>query len=344
MNDRFLRACRRQPVDVTPVWFMRQAGRYMSAYRELRQRYSLLDICRQPELAVAVTLQPVNAIDVDAAILFSDLLLPFTPMGLDFDFVKGEGPSIQDPIRSAADVDRLRRFEPRDALGHVLETIRLLRQELDGRVPLIGFGGAPFTLAAYAIEGGPSTSYARTKAFMFSEPAAWHTLCDRFAGVMGDYLRAQVEAGVQALQVFDSWAGALSRSDYREFALPHTKRIFDAVADAGVPLIHFGVGTSAILREIAEAGGDVIGLDWRQPLDEAWDRLGSERGVQGNLDPTLLLGPRDRLLSAADDVLRRAGGRPGHIFNLGHGILPNTSLDQVQALAAHVHEMSRRPS
>lgn len=316
----------------------------MAEYRALRQRYSLLEICRQPELAVAVTLQPVNAIDVDAAILFSDLLLPFTAMGLDFDFVKGEGPSIHNPVRSGADVDRLHRFDPREALGHVLETIGFLRQELAGRVPLIGFGGAPFTLAAYTIEGGPSTSYARTKAFMFSEPAAWHRLCDRFAEVIADYLRAQVDAGVQALQVFDSWAGALSRADYREFALPHTKRIFDALADTGVPLIHFGVGTAAILRQVAEAGGDVIGLDWRQPLDEAWRALGPERGVQGNLDPTLLLGPRDRLFRAADDILQQADGRPGHIFNLGHGILPDTPLEQVQALAAHVHEASRRPS
>jgi uroporphyrinogen decarboxylase len=337
VNDRFLKACRREPVDVTPVWFMRQAGRYMADYRELRRRYSLLDICRQPELAVAVTLQPVDVIEVDAAILFSDLLVPFTPMGLDFDFVKGEGPSIEHPIRSAADVDRLRRFEPREALAHVLETIRLLRHELTGRVPLIGFGGAPFTLAAYAIEGGPSTNYARTKAFMYAEPDAWHRLCDRFATMMADYLRAQVEAGVQALQVFDSWAGALGRADYREFALPHSKKIFDALKDAGVPIIHFGVNTTAILREIREAGGDVIGLDWRQPLDEGWAAIGHDRGVQGNLDPTLLLGPEARLFAGADDVLRRAGGRPGHIFNLGHGVLPNTPLERVQALARHVH-------
>jgi uroporphyrinogen decarboxylase len=337
VNDRFLKACRREPVDATPVWFMRQAGRYMADYRELRRRYSLLDICRQPDLAVAVTLQPVDVIEVDAAILFSDLLVPFTPMGLDFDFVKGEGPSIEHPIRSAGDVDRLRRFEPREALAHVLESIRLLRRELAGRVPLIGFGGAPFTLAAYAIEGGPSTSYARTKAFMYSQPEAWHRLCDRFATMIADYLKAQVEAGVQALQVFDSWAGALGRADYREFALPHSKTIFDALADAGVPLIHFGVNTTAILREIREAGGDVIGLDWRQPLDEGWAAIGHDRGVQGNLDPTLLLGPEDRLLAGADDVLRRAGGRPGHIFNLGHGVLPNTPLERVQALARHVH-------
>jgi uroporphyrinogen decarboxylase len=341
VNDRFLRACRREPVDATPVWFMRQAGRYMEDYRALRRRYSLLDICHQPELAVAVTLQPVDVIEVDAAILFSDLLVPFTPMGLDFDFVKGEGPSIENPIRSAGDVDRLRRFEPREALAHVLETIRLLRQELTGRVPLIGFGGAPFTLAAYAIEGGPSTNYARTKAFMYSQPDAWHRLCDRFATMMADYLKAQVEAGVQALQIFDSWAGALGRADYREFALPHSKKIFDALAGLGVPLIHFGVHTTAILREIREAGGDVIGLDWRQPLDEGWATIGHDRGVQGNLDPTLLLGPEERLFARADDVLRRAGGRPGHIFNLGHGVLPNTPLERVQALARHVHAFTR---
>ncbi len=344
MNDRFLKACRREPVDATPVWFMRQAGRYMSDYRALRERYSLLDICRIPELAVAVTLQPVAVIDVDAAILFSDLLVPFTPLGLDFDFVKGEGPSIAHPIRSAADVDRLRTFEPRQALAHVLETIRILRRELTDRVPLIGFGGAPFTLAAYAIEGGPSTSYARTKAFMYSEPQAWHRLCGRFADMMADYLAAQVEAGAQAIQVFDSWAGALGRADYREFALPHTARIFSALKNTGVPLIHFGVGATAILRDITEAGGNVIGLDWRLPLDEAWKIVGYDRGVQGNLDPTLLLGPRDRLFAAADDVLKRAGKRAGHIFNLGHGILPSTPLEHVQTLAAHVHEKTQGSS
>jgi len=337
VNDRFLRACRREAVDATPVWFMRQAGRYMSDYRALRQRYPLLEICRRPELAVAVSLQPVDLIEVDAAILFSDLLLPFTPMGLTFDFVKGEGPSIDNPIRCPADVDALRPFEPRQALGHVLETVRLLRKELEGRVPLIGFGGAPFTLASYAIEGGPSTSYARTKVFMYSEPQAWHRLCDRFASMMAEYLTAQIEAGVQAIQIFDSWAGALSRADYREFALPHTARIFSELATLGVPLIHFGVGTTAILADLTEAGGDVIGVDWRLPLDEAWAVIGEARGIQGNLDPALLLGPRERLFAAADDVLDRARGRVGHIFNLGHGVLPTTPLEHVQALARHVH-------
>jgi uroporphyrinogen decarboxylase len=342
LNDRFLRACRREPVDVTPVWFMRQAGRYMADYRALRRQYSLLEICANPELAVAVTLQPLDLIDLDAAILFSDLLVPFTPMGLNFDFVKGEGPSIENPIRHAADVDRVRPFEPRQALAHVLKTISVLRLELEGRVPLIGFGGAPFTLAAYAIEGGPSTNYARTKAFMYSQPQAWHRLCERFAATMADYLKAQIEAGVQAVQVFDSWAGALGRSDYREFALPHTASILSALAPTGVPVIHFGVGTTAILRDMTEAGGDVIGLDWRQPLDEAWAVVGHDRAVQGNLDPTLLLGPQDRMFDAADDILRRAGGRPGHIFNLGHGVLPNTSIEHVQALAKHVHAFPRQ--
>jgi uroporphyrinogen decarboxylase len=331
-------------VDATPVWFMRQAGRYMKAYRDLRERHSLLEICLEPELAVTVTLQPVQLIDVDAAILFSDLLLPFTPLGLDFDFVKGEGPQIQQPIRSAGDVDRLRPFEPRESLGHVLETIRLLRREL--QVPLIGFGGAPFTLAAYAIEGGPSRSYAVTKAFMYAEPDAWHRLCDMLAILMAGYLRAQIEAGAQAIQVFDSWAGMLSRDDYREFVFPHSKRLFEDLATAAsardVPLLHFGVGTAAILRDMAEAGGDVIGVDWRYPLDVAWAEIGKDRGIQGNLDPTVLLAPQSRMFAVAEDILRRAAGRPGHIFNLGHGVLPETRLDQVQALAHHVHEVSRR--
>ncbi len=338
MNDRFLKACRREPVDATPVWFMRQAGRYMSDYRALRERYSLLDICRSPELAVAVTLQPVDVIEVDAAILFSDLLIPFTPMGLDFDFIKGEGPAIAHPIRCPGDVDRLRRFDPREALSFVLETIRILRTELVNRVPLIGFGGAPFTLAAYAIEGGPSTTYARTKAFMYAQPRAWHRLCERLAEMMSDYLAAQVDAGVQALQLFDSWAGALSRADYREFAQPHSSRILEAVRRLGVPVVHFGVGTAAILPDLADAGGDVIGVDWRLPLDEAWAIVGHDRALQGNLDPSLLLAPRERLFAAAEDVLRRAGGREGHVFNLGHGILPNTPLEHVQELAQRVHQ------
>ena len=317
---------------------MRQAGRYMPEYRALRAKHSLLELCRTPELATEVTLQPVHRIDVDAAILFSDLLLPLEPMGIGFDFVKGEGPAIDNPLRSEADLARVRRFEPRESLAHVLEAIRLVQTELGGRVPLIGFAGAPFTLASYAIEGGHSSNFAHTKALMYGSPKAWHAFCALIADLMGEYLVAQVEAGVNAVQVFDSWVGALNARDYREFILPHTRRIFERLAPLDVPTIHFGVGTGAILGEIAEAGGSVIGADWRTPLDEAWDRIGPDRAVQGNLDPTVLLGPVDRILAATDEVLARAGGRPGHIFNLGHGILPMTPVEHVQLVAQYVHQ------
>jgi len=314
----------------------------MSEYRAIRERHSLLEICRAPDLATDVTLQPVRRIEVDAAILFSDLLLPLEPMGIAFDFIEGEGPAIENPLRSDADLQRLRRFEPREALQHVLETIRQVQRELDGRVPLIGFAGAPFTLASYAIEGGHSNSFAHTKALMYGRPAAWHRLCELLADVVSDYLVAQIEAGVDVVQVFDSWVGALNARDYREFIFPHTRRIFDTVGRTGVPMIHFGVGTGAILGDLREAGGDVIGADWRIPLDEAWTAIGHDRAIQGNLDPTLLLGPVDRLFAATDDVLARAGGRPGHVFNLGHGILPMTPLEHVQALARYVHQQTKR--
>ena len=340
-NARFLKACRRERVDATPVWFMRQAGRYMSEYRALRQKYSLLELCRTPELATEVTLQPVRRIEVDAAILFSDLLLPLEPMGLPFDFVKGEGPAITNPIETTADIDRLDLFEPRESLAHVLEAIRLVKRELAGRVPLIGFAGAPFTLASYAIEGGHSSHFARTKALMYGHPEAWQRLCEKFATVVADYLVAQIEAGVDAVQLFDSWVGTLSPADYREFALPYTRRIF-ATIGRRVPAIHFGTGTATMLEDLRDAGGDVIGVDWRIPLDDAWKRIGYEHAVQGNLDPTLLLGPTTRLLDETENVLARAGDRPGHIFNLGHGILPSTPLEHVQMLARHVHSVSRR--
>jgi len=336
MNDRFLRACRREPVDRTPLWFMRQAGRYMAEYRALREKHTLLELCRTPELAAEVTLQPIRAFGFDAAILFSDLLLPLAPMGIPFDFQAGEGPIIEAPVRSAADVAVLRRFEPREELGMVLAAIRLLRREL--RVPLIGFAGAPFTLASYAVEGGHSRSFARTKGLMYAEPSTWHRLAALLAGVVGDYLRAQVEAGVQAVQLFDSWIGALDEADYREFVLPHVRRIFDAISDLDVPKIHFGTGTAHLLAVQREAGGTVIGVDWRTPLDEGWRLAGDGVAVQGNLDPTLLFAPRDRLLARVDDVLRRAGGRPGHVFNLGHGVLPGTPVEAVRAVVDHVHE------
>jgi uroporphyrinogen decarboxylase len=340
VNDRFLRACRREPVDCTPVWFMRQAGRYMPEYRALREKHTLLELCRTPELAVEVTLQPVRALGVDAAILFSDLLLPLAPLGIPFDFVAGEGPVIQKPIRSRADIEALRRFEPREGLGMALEAIRLLRPELT--VPLIGFAGAPFTLASYAIEGGHSTSFALTKSLMYSDPDSWHRLAELLAELVRDYLLAQVEAGAQALQVFDSWVGALDGADYREFVQPHVSTIFAGLRDTGVPLIHFGTATGHLLSAQRAAGGDVIGVDWRMGLDEGWRRVGEDVAIQGNLDPTALFAPRERLLARVDDVLRRAAGRPGHIFNLGHGILPGTPVDNVKAVVDHVHARTAR--
>jgi uroporphyrinogen decarboxylase len=335
MNDRFLRACRREAVDRTPVWFMRQAGRYMPEYRALRAKHSLLELCRTPDLAVEVTLQPIRALGVDAAILFSDLLVPLAPLGLPFDFATGEGPVIEKPVRSAADVAALRRFEPRQELGMVLEAIRALRREL--KVPLIGFAGAPFTLASYAIEGGRSSHFARVKSLMYQDTATWHRLAALLAETVTDYLRAQIEAGAQAVQVFDSWVGALNAAEYRELVLPHSRAIFEGLRGTGVPTIHFGTGTSHLLPLLREAGGDVIGLDWRLPLDEGWARLGDGVAVQGNLDPTLLLAPRPRLLAEVDDVMRRAAGRPGHVFNLGHGILPETPVENVKAVVERVH-------
>ncbi|RPJ61397.1 MAG: uroporphyrinogen decarboxylase [Acidobacteria bacterium] len=336
-NDRFLRACRRQTVDATPIWLMRQAGRYMEEYRALRRRYSMLDLCRSPELSAEVTFQPLRRFRLDAAIIFSDLLLPLEPLGLPFDFVKGEGPQVERPIRSAEDIDRLVPFDPREKLDHVLQAIRIVKAELQGRLPLIGFAGAPFTLASYAIEGGHSTHHAHVKAMMYGQPHDWHRLCDRLASMTADLLVAQAEAGADALQLFDSWVGHLSPADYREFVLPHTCRIFEALRSTGVPAIHFGTGTATLLELMAEAGGDVVGADWRIPLDDAWAKIGADRAIQGNLDPTLLLAPPDRLEAGARDVLRRAGGRPGHIFNLGHGILPETPLERVEALIETVH-------
>jgi uroporphyrinogen decarboxylase len=287
-----------------------------------------------------VTLQPIRTFPLDAAILFSDLLVPLAPLGLPFDFQQGEGPVIEKPIASSDDVAALRRFDPREELGTTLEAIRLLRREL--RVPLIGFAGAPFTLASYAIEGGRSSHFAKTKALMYEDPATWPRLAALLADVVSDYLRAQVEAGAQALQLFDSWVGALDEADYRELVLPHVKRIFDGLEDLEVPKIHFGTGTGHLLAAQRDAGGSVIGIDWRTPLDEGWRRVGEGVAVQGNLDPTLLFAPRERLLARVDDVLRRADGRLGHVFNLGHGILPGTLPSAVQAVVERVHAASAR--
>ncbi len=335
-TSRFLAACRRHPVDTTPVWFMRQAGRYMPEYRALRERYGLLEMMRTPELAAQVTLLPTR-LGVDALILFADILLPLEALGLGLRFVPGQGPVLERPLRSPADLDRLHPVEVEESLGYVLETLRLVRRELNGSIPLIGFAGAPFTLASYAIEGGSSRHYLHTKHLMYSHPAAWDTLMTQLADITIAYLRAQVHAGAQAIQLFDSWVGALSPQDYRRYALPYTRRIFEGLADLDVPRIHFATGTAGMLPLLREAGGDVIGVDWRVDLDRAWAQIGYDRAIQGNLDPVALLAPRDVLAHHVHRILALAEGRPGHIFNLGHGVLPQTPVENVQYVVELVH-------
>ncbi len=341
MWDRFLRACRREPVDTTPVWFMRQAGRYMAEYRAIRQHHTLLEICRQPELATEVTLQPVQAFGVDAAILFADILLPLEPMGAPFEFAAGEGPRIFEPIRDARAVEKLRLIEPEESLSHVLEAVAMVSRELAGKTPLIGFAGAPFTLASYLIEGGRSSHYMLTKRFMYEKPALWHDLMQKLAEVVRRYLRAQIAKGASAVQLFDSWVGALSPLDYEAFILPHVQHILKDVETTGVPVIHFGTGTGSLLELQKAAGGSVIGVDWRTPLNVAHQRLGTDVALQGNLDPLLLMAPRPLLAERVNDVLSRAP-RVGHIFNLGHGILPETSPDAVKFVVDQVHERGQR--
>jgi uroporphyrinogen decarboxylase len=341
-TDRFLRACRREPVDCTPVWFMRQAGRYMPEYRALRQRYSLLELCRTPELAAEVTLQPIHRLPVDAAIIFTDLLIPLEPMGVKLVFAPNEGPVIENPIRCAADVQMLRLVDPEAELAFTLEAIRLVCRELDRRVPLIGFAGAPFTLASYLIEGSGSRHYIQTKRLMYHQTAAWHTLLDKLASLTSAFLRAQITAGVQVVQLFDSWVGCLAPDDYRAYVLPHTRRVVEELRGGGAPVIHFATGAATLLEAMREAGGDVIGVDWRLPLDDAWQRLGDQVGIQGNLDPVALFAPLSEITRRVDDILQRAGNRPGHIFNLGHGILPETPVEHVQAVAEMVHNRSTR--
>ncbi len=339
LEKRFLRACRRQPVDATPIWLMRQAGRYMAEYRALREKHTLLELCKTPELATQVTLQPLR-LGVDAAILFADILLPLEPMGAPFEFAKGEGPVVHDPIRTRAQIDALRVIEPEDGLGYVLAAIKMIRGELAGRVPLIGFAGAPFTLASYLIEGGKSAHFAKTKKMMYAEPDAWNALMGKLAEVVRRYLRAQVAAGAECVQLFDSWIGQLSREDYVEYVQPHVAHVLKDLTD--VPVIHFGTGTQGLLDLQRDAGGDVIGLDWRTPFNEGWDRIGPNHAVQGNLDPTVLFGPVDVVKKHAARILDAAAGRDGHIFNLGHGILPETPVDTVKALVDFVHERSAR--
>lgn len=342
LNDRFLKACRREDVDCTPVWFMRQAGRYMAEYRALRAKHTLLEICAQPELAAEVTLQPVRALGVDAAILFADILLPLIPMGIHLEFAQGEGPVIHNPIGSRADVEALRAIDPCEELRHVLDAVKLVRRELDGQLPLIGFAGAPFTLASYLIEGGSSRNFIKTKRLMYSDTRTWHILMSKLGCVIADYLSAQVNVGAQAVQLFDSWVGALSPDDYREYVLPHSRFIIEQVQRTGVPLIHFGTDTATLLPLLKEAGGDVIGLDWRVDLDRGWETIGVERAVQGNLDPVALFAPRAELERRVRRILDQAANRPGHIFNLGHGILPDTPVENVKAVVELVHEFSKR--
>ena len=318
---------------------MRQAGRYMPEYRKLREKYTLLELCRTPELALQVTLQPLR-LGIDVAILFADILLPLEPMGASFEFAKGEGPVIHEPIATRAQIDGLRVIDPHESLGYVLQAIRLLKKEL--KIPLIGFAGAPFTLASYLVEGGKSANFAKTKKLMFGAPEAWHALMDKLGQVVRRYLLAQIDAGADAVQLFDSWVGDLAPADYVEFVQPHVRRILTDVEKTGVPVIHFGTGTATLLEAMRDAGGSVIGVDWCTPLDLAWERVGYDRAVQGNMDSCALLSTREVAVAHAQRVLDAARNRPGHIFNLGHGILPETPVDNVRAVVEYVHEASAR--
>mgnify|MGYP005848269801 CR=1 FL=1 len=339
-RDRFLRACRSQPVDCTPVWLMRQAGRYLPEYRLIRERHPMLEVIKAPDLAVEITLQPLARFDVDAAIIFSDILPPLESLGVEVQFAKGNGPIIPQPVRAAQDVLALRAPDAEEIAPYTLQAIRLASRELSGRLPLIGFSGAPFTLASYLIEGGSSRDYSLTKRFMYHETAAWHALMDKLARLVGAYLSAQVRAGAQAVQVFDSWAGALGAADYREFVLPYARAAVERPRGTGVPVIYFSTGTGGILEDTRATGADVIGVDWRVDLGSAWRRLGQGVAVQGNLDPQTLLAPVGRLRQRAAEVLQAAGGRPGHIFNLGHGVLPETPPEQVAELVDFVHHQT----
>jgi len=336
-----MRACRREPVPFTPVWLMRQAGRYMREYREVRERTSFLELCKTPDLAAEVTVTAVEKLGVDAAIIFADILLIIEPMGIDLEFAKGDGPKIHNPVRSAADIDRLREVEDVSSLDYVFEAIRRTRRALAPNLPLIGFCGAPFTLASYIIEGGGSKNYIHTKQLMYNDAGAWHAMMSLVARALGKYLNAQIAAGAQAVQLFDSWVGCLSPDDYREYVLPHTRSVIREVIP-GVPVLHFGTGTAALLELMREAGGDVIGVDWRVRLDDAWARVGTDAAVMGNLDPVSLFAKVAHVQAEAKSILDQAGGRPGHIFNLGHGILPATPVDTVIALVDMVHELSSR--
>jgi uroporphyrinogen decarboxylase len=336
-SERFLAACRSEPVDRTPVWFMRQAGRYQPEYRAIREHHKILDIISSAELSAEVTMLPIRQMDVDAAIIFADILPPLVPMGLQLEFAAGEGPVLHNPLRDRSSIEALQSFDPNVHLKSTLEAITMVRRELNDEVALIGFAGGPFTLASYAIEGGSSRNYQITKTLMYSDEIAWRRLMDKLAGMTIDYLLAQIDAGAQCVQLFDSWAGSLAPNDYARYVQPATHKIFDALRDTGVPTILFGTDTNGMLDRIAEVGSTVVGVDWRIPLDRAWEIVGHQRAIQGNLDPIALFAPEHELRTRVHQILDLAGGRPGHIFNLGHGILPQTPVSNVQAVVEIVH-------
>jgi uroporphyrinogen decarboxylase len=337
----FLAACRRERTSYTPVWLMRQAGRYMEEYRKLRAQRDFLELCKRPDLAAEITVTPVERLGVDAAILFADILLLLEPMGVGLEYTKDDGPLIHSVIRNRTSVEQLVEFEPEQALTFVFEAVRKTCAALNGKVPLIGFAGAPFTLASYLIEGGGSRNYLKTKRVIYSDPGAWRALMERLSSLIAKYLNAQIAAGVEVVQLFDSWAGCLSPDDYQRFVLPHTRSTIAGLTP-GIPVIHFSTGTGGFLPSLRAAGGDVIGVDWRVNLDAAWECLGHDVGIQGNLDPAALLASPREIRRRAAEILRRAGGRPGHIFNLGHGVLPETPVENVIAMVEAVHELSAR--
>jgi uroporphyrinogen decarboxylase len=340
-NHPFLAACRREKTPYTPVWLMRQAGRYMQEYRKLRAEFSFLELCKRPDLAAEITVTPVERLGVDAAILFADILLILEPMGVGLEYSKDDGPVIHNQVRSRTGVEQLVEFDPADALSYVFDAVRKCRAALDGRVPLIGFAGAPFTLASYLIEGGGSRNYLWTKKMMYTDPGAWRALMERLSQLLAKYLNAQIAAGAEAVQLFDSWAGCLAPDDYERYVLPYTRATIAAITP-GIPVINFSTGTTGLLRLLRAAGGDVIGVDWRVNLDEAWERLGYDVAIQGNLDPVALFASPKEIRRKVAEILKRAGGRPGHIFNLGHGVLPETPVENVIAMVEAGHELSAR--
>jgi uroporphyrinogen decarboxylase len=342
MNDRFLKACRRQAVDKTPVWFMRQAGRCLPQYRKIREKHDVMSICKDPDLCSEVTTLPVDVLDVDAAIIFADIILPLEGLGVEFEIKDGVGPIIQQPIRDLPTARSLGDLDPKTDLPFVLEAIKETKKRLSGRVPLIGFCGAPFTLASYMIEGQPSRDFVNTKALMYRDPKTWQLLMSKLSTGMSHYLQAQIRAGVDAIQLFDSWVGCLSPQDYKEYVLPYSQRIMNDIEATGVPRIHFGTGTSNFLEEMKEAGGDVFSVDWRIPIDVAWQRLGGDVAIQGNLDPAVLTADQILIKSQTAAILKRVGDRAGHIFNLGHGMLPETPTEKIVQLVKYVHESTKR--